>query len=359
MVQGKGSNTLIIGVVVLVIIVIAAIFLLMQHPQSSSNITTSQPSQLSTVDLIISNNQNLGTGSDFQQMVTFNPSNYSRYEAQNLGNIRFYQGSTELYSWCESGCTSSSQQAVFWVKLPGGVPASSNVSATIVFEPAGTNYDGIYAGESPEQSVTYAQYDNGANVFAYYSNFAGPSTPSGWSSQPNGGTITINNGAYLAGGHAHLISDWPISAGVVEMYLVSENTNNGNDWILTSGNSTQNYNYIACGVGYQNQISGGGTQGGYGLNIQNNGGGTPSIVASANPSPYFPTIIGVYGANLYANYSAVANSSNGCVIPNSIFGSTYLQMAAETGVGSANFRFDWVRIRAEPPNGVMPSVSLS
>ena len=161
----------------------------------------------------------------------------------------------------------------------------------MVFETIGTEYDNNYAGESPEQSTVYAQYDNGASVFEYYSNFAGPSVPTGWAFQPNGGTITVSNGADIIGGRARLTSDWPVSAGVVEMYLTSENTNNGDDWILTSGNSAQTYNYFACGVGYQNQIAGGGTQGGYGLDIQNNGGGTPSIVASASTSPFFPTVI--------------------------------------------------------------------
>ncbi len=40
------------------------------------------------------------TPSNFQQLITFNPSNslYAYAEAPNLGNLRFYSGSTELHS---------------------------------------------------------------------------------------------------------------------------------------------------------------------------------------------------------------------------------------------------------------------
>ena len=340
--------------VVVVIIIVAAVFLFKGGTSTPALVVN----PIRSIQVTINNAQSSATPSQFQQMVTFNPASYAQYESSDLGNIRFYQGSTELYSWCESGCKSSSSQAVFWVKLPGSISASSSTSINMTFKPVGTEYDNNYAGEAPEQSAAYAQYDNGANVFEYYSNFAGPSMPIGWTSQPNGGTITVSNGAYLVGGRMRLISDWPVSAGVVEMYLTSENTNNGDDWILTSGNNTQNYNYFACGVGYQNQRAGGGTQGGYGLNIQNDSGGTPSIVASASPSPTFPAVIGVYGANLYADYAVVSSVASGCTLQNTIFGSTYLQMAAETGVGTANFAFDWVRIRAPPPDGVMPSATV-
>ncbi len=89
-------------------------------------------------------------------MIKFNPSTYSQYENGNLGNIRFYQGSTELYSWCEYGCSNTSSSAIFWVKLPNGVPANGNVIVNMTFEPKSVNYDGVYAGESS----TYGQYDN-------------------------------------------------------------------------------------------------------------------------------------------------------------------------------------------------------
>ncbi len=362
-----GRNIAIVAVAVVAVLVIAAMLFFI-HPPSSVGLTTNpstssglttNPSPSGGLTITITNAQQSPTPAPFQQMIVLNASKYSSSEAANLGNIRFYQGSSELYSWCESGCSNASTDAVFWVKLPGGIGASSSESITAVFMPVSTNYDGVYAGEAPQLSPTYAEYDNGASVFEYYANFKGPSIPQGWTAHPNGGVITASDGAYLSGGHAHLMSDWPVSSGVAEIYLTSENTDNGNLWVLASGGDPQSYDYVSCAVGYQNQIAGGGTQGGYGLEVQNNNGGTPSIVATPGASPYFPAVIGVYGAELYVNYAGVANVTGGCAKQNSIFGSTYLQMAAETGVGVSNFAFDWVRIRAPPPDGVMPAATVT
>ena len=54
------------------------------------------------VPISVTNNQALSTGSNFQQMITFNSVAYRSYETNDLGNMRFYQGPNELYSWCES-----------------------------------------------------------------------------------------------------------------------------------------------------------------------------------------------------------------------------------------------------------------
>src|SRR2546428_12450609 len=52
----------------------------------------------------------------------------------------------------------------------------------MLFYPLSTNFDGVYWGEARGLSGSYGQYDNGANVFGNYWNFAGASLPSGWSS---------------------------------------------------------------------------------------------------------------------------------------------------------------------------------
>ncbi len=119
---------------------------------------------LPQVPITITNSQSSPTPAPFQEMITFNPSTYAQYENGNLGNIRFYQGSTELYSWCESGCSNTSSSAIFWVKLPNGVPATGNVVVNMTFEPKSVNYDGVYAGEASQLSTIYGQYDNIYNV---------------------------------------------------------------------------------------------------------------------------------------------------------------------------------------------------
>ena len=102
--------------------------------------------------------------SNFQQMITFNPSAFSANESSDLGNLRFYQGPTELYSWCESGCSSSSTNAVFWVKLSNGALASTNSIINMTFLPVGTEYDGVFAGEAPQLSTTLAPISVGTPI---------------------------------------------------------------------------------------------------------------------------------------------------------------------------------------------------
>ena len=111
-----------------------------------------------------------------QQLVPVNAVFYQQYTSNDLGNIRFYSGSVnslnppsanELYSWCETGCNSSSYNAVFWLRVPNGM---TYITMNILSK--GTEYNGIsgYAGESPLQSNTYGTFDNGQNVFYAYAN---------------------------------------------------------------------------------------------------------------------------------------------------------------------------------------------
>lgn len=151
------------------------------------------------VPIILNNTQSTSTGSNFQQMITIDPSSYSSYERPDLGNIRFYQGSSELYSWCESGCNSTSTSSIFWVKLANGIGSNSKITLDMAFLPTTVQYDGNYAGEAPELSSSYAEYDNGVKVFSKYWNFAG-TTLNGWGWTYGSATVTVNNGLTYTGG---------------------------------------------------------------------------------------------------------------------------------------------------------------
>lgn len=106
------------------------------------------------VPITLTNSQNGNAASPFQQLVYFNPSTYSSYEASNLGNLRFYAGPTELDSWCERGCNNTGSNAVFWVALSPAVPALSSIVINMTFLSTSTNFDGVIAGENPTQSIT-------------------------------------------------------------------------------------------------------------------------------------------------------------------------------------------------------------
>jgi hypothetical protein len=176
----------------------------------------------------VANSQSLATGSPFQQMVSFNPSNslYSYAEAADLGNIRFYSGSTELYSWCESGCTSGASNAIFWVNMPSGISANSNVVLTAGMLANTVDYDGVYAGESPLLSVT--GYTQTSTPIAFSANGAVTS----------GTTIDVNT----------------VTVGSPTLWLCgfAESSPNGNDDISTSYSGDQQDNdFDGTAIGHQ------------------------------------------------------------------------------------------------------------
>jgi len=117
------------------------------------------------LDITITNSQGSAVPSHFQQEIQFSPSTYALEEAPDLGNIRFYFGSKELYSWCESGCSStSSSNAIFWVKLPQAIPPGQSMVIQMYFLPKNVEYSGVHAGEAPQLSPSYGQYNNIGSV---------------------------------------------------------------------------------------------------------------------------------------------------------------------------------------------------
>ncbi|HUI87053.1 MAG TPA: hypothetical protein VLY21_07855, partial [Nitrososphaerales archaeon] len=178
------------------------------------------------VPITITNSQSSATPTPFQQMVTWDPATYSAYEATNLGNVRFCADvacATTLYGWlesCSSTCSTSgstSTSATAWVRLASSIAGSGGtLTIYMVFSPTSTNFDGVYWGEAPQLSGTYAQYDNGASVFTNYWNFSGTGCPTGWTCS---GT-TINNGisAASAASYAYTTSTYGLTSTMLDFY---------------------------------------------------------------------------------------------------------------------------------------------
>jgi len=334
------------------------------------------------VPITIDNGQSAATPSPFQQMIQFSPSSYAQYENSNLGNIRFYQGSTELHSWCESGCSSTASQATFWINLPSGIPANSVVTVNMAFEPTSTNYDGVYAGEAPQLSSTYAQYDDGASVFNNYWNFAGTTLPSSLTetvlSNPSGasGSYSVNNGITISNTNGADIfqsnymvtlvySSSTISIPSIVQAQVTSLTGNSGD----SG-------WTKVGIVYQNSITDSSdsngeadmatTSGnGYVFNYQS---GTSYVAPSTGwfgGSISYPTDVsfvfqstssvgGFYGSSLGS-----LTQMGSYVTPTSIASSGYIGLFVTAhSSGTSSGVFQYLLVRAYPPNGVMPSVSF-
>ena len=139
----------------------------------------------------------------YQQLITIN--NYSKYGINDNGsNIEFFDSSnyTHLYAWIQNINATSLQ---VWIK---NYNASNIIDMQVL-----PYYENLfsangYLGEAPQLSLTYAEYDNGINVFLYYWNFSGTNFPSGWhiSQTSTNSTYNFNNGYYSKTGNSGYFS---------------------------------------------------------------------------------------------------------------------------------------------------------
>ncbi|MCL4399048.1 hypothetical protein M1293_00850 [Candidatus Parvarchaeota archaeon] len=324
---------------------------------SPSNSAVKFPFIKTELNFTITNLQSTATSAPFQQEITFDPQFLQQYESSNLGNIRFYEGAQELYSWCQSGCSSSSDNVTFWVNLPNGVGADSSLNLTIVFLPL-ANYDGVYAGEAPQLSPIYAEYDNGADVFPeLYNNFKG-TTLNGFS----GGTYKIDNGLTIYD-NGNLVSTSAIPDGNTAVTIFG---------LFDSGGAVYSGSGSTYALGYDFYDGSGGTGLSYALN-SNSGGNVncenfdtnKSWGASAVPinTTGFYSLYSIYkSGNLttefYFNniFDCAGSWLSGNPFYNSFSSTSDFQFYTQTTSNAYEY-WQYIFARTLPPNGVMPTVS--
>lgn len=303
------------------------------------------------IPITIDNTQGSPTPSGFQQLVSFDPAAYAQYLAPNLGNIRFYNSTVltaanELYAWNENGTSNLQSNVAFWVKIPTSIPAGSSINIYMVLEPTTTQYDGVYWGESPALSATYGQYDNGANVFAFYNNFAGTSLNTNlWTLTT--GTVTVDNGLTILGSSAstQITSVPTFSNGVLEWYgSMSEPSVTGywpaNGWAGSGGANI----WMALG---------GNTNYQFGKAIAGGSAWTASTVTDGTYK-----IFGIWNdgttSHYYMNQVLEATTYPQMSTSNNV----QFQNGASSSGGGSTLSVTWVRVRLSPPSGVMPTVTF-
>jgi YVTN family beta-propeller protein len=305
------------------------------------------------VAVTLANNQGTATPSNFQQMIIFNPqiSLFSSSVSSDLGNIRFYQGGIELHSWCESGCSSSSANAVFWVLIPSGIGANAVDTISMTFLPASTEYDGIYAGEAPQLSATYGEYDNGSNVFTFYDNFANNQPGSSWTNN----NFPFNSIGYEtdnAGSLAYVVANNGI--GTAFDSYVNGSAGNSEEMGYFDSASTNSLDGETIGFACDNiypYISEGGQNTGCYWEQQTYPYSTAQSVFTVIP-------LSANEMHGYENYGNVL-SSNGA--PTGDLKASFSTHIQYVGFKLQNgwLHIGWARLRNAPPNGVMPSVTFS
>jgi hypothetical protein len=328
------------------------------------------------VPITIHNAQSVATPSQFDQMIVVDSGDYASLEASGLQNVEFVDGQGHVIpSWLESGDSSDATQTIYWVQLSGGLAAGASTTIYLAFAPTSTNLlNSVTTGEAPQLSSTYAEYDDGADVFPNYQNFAGDDpdpqngvdnghAPTGWYhgpgiggcdysfDNPNGWDDTSVNGC----GVVYIGSDFPVESAVdVDVDLLNVQTVSP-DWqavlvISTSPTSYAPQSHFA--LEWDDHSSGCNTAGsGASFDIDSGPGG--SLIQSLG-SLAGPEVFTLSSANVYKNYSAIYDPSGGVYSTPG-----YLAMAVHTSnYCGSDLSGYWIRDRPAPPNGVMPSVAI-
>lgn len=312
------------------------------------------------VPVTLTNNQNTATPADFQQLIKVDWSLYAAYLNANLSNVRFYgssslSSSSELYAWLENNDTAAAASSNVWVNLlQFSVPASGSATIYMAFLATTVSWSSHW-GLAPQLSTFYGRFDNGIHVFTKYWNFTGTSLPAGLT----GIDTVINNGATVTfGGYLTTTETFLEPAGqIIDFGFNAPTTSGGNAWYQ--------YGYVSQSGGYTFAPS---------TAIAWNGADTP---------PYFVTETGAANTFLSTSYAggvAPAGTFNiGSVYWSSTFDSGSINYASTLSfttqipytalyVGINNNQADgtappvptlhYMRIRARPPSGVMPSVTF-
>ena len=326
---------------------------------STSSTSTIPSGIVAYAPITLNNAEATATPAPFQQMVNITESSYSSYLAynNNLANFEyFYHNGTIIPSWIESNTTG---KLITWINLKSGIPASSNTIIYVGFASKSTNLlsnsgtSGI--GEAPQLPSTYAQYDDGSSVFNNYWNFAGTSLPSGWTTAVDG-SVSINNGLTLTstynwGGVASgsINANPPIILDAYETVTTEQATALG---FSTATTFSSTYSYYDS---YQYLQAGSNTFT-YGNIGEGTGTGQTGIATGTLP------IASNLGYNVYSESftaSGVSQSQNYVAVDSGA--SSFLSSASYAFASvyeGATQKIQWLRTRAYPPNGVMPSVSL-
>ncbi len=127
----------------------------------------SPPSSATSYEpLTITNTQNQGTPSPFQQMinVTSSTPGWADISSSPFGqNVEFFSATGQILdSWLENYTPT---HAIWWVKLTSSIPVGSKQTIYMGFASTSTNlFNTNNIGEAPQLSPTYGEYNNIADV---------------------------------------------------------------------------------------------------------------------------------------------------------------------------------------------------
>jgi hypothetical protein len=216
-------------------------------------------------------------------------------------------------------------------------------------------------GEAPQLSQTYGQYDDGASVFNYYVNFIGRSIPSNITTLGTG--TSFNNGAIVSQGDFFETNSkvYNTQTEVLDAYASSITYGTSGDHagisfvVDSSGRQYTDTNLFVqigtVGEFYDGVLGQFSTSSDFKIASVYNAYNIPTSTISTSTGVWslWATSTKSYGSINYG--SPLIQTSS---IPPA--GSYYIMVGASYGASTVTY--NWVRVRAYPPNGVMPSVTF-
>jgi len=306
---------------------------------------------------------NTGTAiSNYQQMVVAPIcNNCANASVSNVMWAYDPAGASIIPSWLEGilGSTIAPSNTVngslvYWLKIAGTISAGATQTVYMIFADRGTTgWDGTLTGVAPQWTATYGQYDNGASVFNFYDNFAGTSlNTSKWNANPYG-YYSVNNGLTIKPAQAttsaspgEVTSTTNFGANTIFEFYGTPVFSGGTGW----GYGTYGYNPGDAGaIILRGDIVG----------DANSGTANTMIWAGSIASATFTQTEGIY--TIIQTSSQVTGMFNygSSVSTKSNIGSSSYPVGFYVGNGmSGNAFIQWTRIRAYPPNGVMPAIQF-
>jgi photosystem II stability/assembly factor-like uncharacterized protein len=237
----------------------------------------------------------------------------------------------------------------YWLKL-SKISANSKITIYMGFASNKTNlFNGVTVGEAPQLSSKYGEYDDGENVFLYYTNFT---NLNGWVVNVSNGSYSVNDGLNVVfNGPGYVVTDSTYGPGTAFMaginsigdvddvgyFNLSEPVNNGQGWAGA-------FIRLACGNTYPDQWNASGEANGCG-----------------SPYGYFINKEGVPGTYLVE----ILNKTSSIQFLNGKFSGAiktdYPQYPAHVGFAGvySSISVQWAAVLNMPPNGVMPSFKVS
>lgn len=302
----------------------------------------------------LTNNQSGTSATGMQAQVIVDSNTNSAKYGTTLLNVNWQDGSGNILdSWLESGETNTSTTSTYWVNLGSNQITGSGgtfIIYQVLYGTSQTSLDGTVTGAEPNYTGTYGQYDNGANVFStLYQNFAGVSTPSGWTNsdatniiQNDGLTFgaTSNSSIITSGSYCNNITD------IVEFKGNCGTATNNSRTIIGAGNYVNSW----IGTSAAGLLVDGDTTvyfeiGGQGHDQAWNGGTITANTINIYSIWYSSTA----GANFAYNYT---NTGSSTFLVAAYPAGVFLNGTHQTGM-----TVTWFRVRTAPPSFVLPSTS--